>query len=60
MSKLCRADEIDLGDIAYLVRREALSPGAVRDAMARALVPAAFRDVYPQSCAKVEALLQDR
>jgi hypothetical protein len=57
VSKLCRADDGDLEDIRWLIEHEALSPISVRAAMQEALVPEAFRDVYPASVALVERLL---
>lgn len=56
-SKLCRADEGDLEDIRFLIGVEKLAPDRIRAAMAEALVPPEFADVYPSNRAKVEALL---
>ncbi|MDQ3262276.1 MAG: hypothetical protein M3Y59_01250 [Myxococcota bacterium] len=57
LSKLCRADDLDLADISHLIRHERLAPEVVREAMQRAVVPEIFSEVYPESRRKVEALL---
>jgi uncharacterized nucleotidyltransferase DUF6036 len=57
VSKLCRADQQDMDDVAYVLRTEKLAPRAVRQAMREAIVPDFFLEVYPRNCAKVEALL---
>ena len=59
VSKLCRADDGDMEDIRWLVVRERLEAEAIRAAMRSARVPAAFRDLYPEAVARVEALLLD-
>jgi hypothetical protein len=58
VSKLCRADDLDLADMAWLLDREALTAETVREAVAQALVPEAFADVFPENAAKLEALLR--
>ena len=57
VSKLCRADDGDLADIAYLIQYEALQLVDIRRTLSEALVPAAFRDVFEVGAARVEALL---
>lgn len=59
VSKLCRADDGDLADIAYLVERVGLTSREVLAAMRRAVVPGAFVDTYPSHVARVKALLAD-
>jgi len=57
-SKLCRADDLDLKDIRYLIRRERLAADQVRAAVKSALVPEIFADVYPSSLQKLETILR--
>ena len=57
-SKLCRADDPDLKDIRYLIRRERLTADQVRVAVKSALVPEIFADVYPSSLQKLETILR--
>jgi len=57
-SKLCRADDPDLKDIRYLIRRERLTADQVRAAVKSALVPEIFADVYPSSLQKLETILR--
>ena len=59
-SKLCRADDLDLADIDWLIRHEALDADEVRAALRTAVVPEDFRDGYAEACARVEALLVAR
>jgi len=56
-SKLCRADEEDLHDISHVVAVERLSLEAVEAALARAVVPDHFAEVFPESCERVLARL---
>ncbi|MBI3180713.1 MAG: hypothetical protein HYZ28_01075 [Myxococcales bacterium] len=58
-SKLCRADEGDLEDIRYLMKVERLASKDVREALAAAIVPPEFAEVYPENRAKVERLLAE-
>src|SRR5262245_22930099 len=57
-SKLCRADDLDLNDIRYLIRCERLAADQVRAAVKSALVPEIFADVYPSSLQKLETILR--
>ena len=57
-SKLCRADDLDLKDIRYLIRHERLAGDQVLAAVKSALVPEVFADVFPSSLQKLEALLR--
>lgn len=57
-SKLGRGDEQDLADMEYLIERERLTPGAIRDAVARARVPEIFREVFPAARVRLEGLLR--
>ncbi|HEY8211846.1 MAG TPA: DUF6036 family nucleotidyltransferase [Myxococcaceae bacterium] len=59
-SKLCRADELDLEDIRYLIAREQLSSEQIRAAMRTAVVPAVFTEVFPANLARLEAILGSR
>lgn len=58
LSKLCRADDADLTDIAWVIRVERLHPESVRAAMREAAVPDDFAADYPAACARVEELLR--
>lgn len=58
-SKLCRADDLDLEDIRYLITHEQLAPEEVRAAMNVAAVPAIFAEVFPANLMKLNRLLQD-
>jgi hypothetical protein len=57
VSKLCRADDGDLADIAHLIRQEELSPTVIRRAMEEAVVPEVFRPTYSAGIDKVNELL---
>jgi len=57
LSKLCRADDGDLADIAHLIQHESLEADLVRRAMSEALVPAVFRGAFEAGNAWVEALI---
>lgn len=56
-SKLARADDGDLSDIAHLVTHEGLSAAEVEAAIDRALVPPILRDVFERSRPRLSALL---
>lgn len=57
VSKLCRADALDLADIDWVIGAEQLSGSDVRVAMRDALVPEHFIDGYAAACQSVERLL---
>lgn len=56
LSKLCRADDGDLADIAYLLRQEAISHATLEQALARAVVPREFAEIFPKNADKARAL----
>jgi len=58
VSKLCRADTLDLADIRHVIECCDLTGDDVRDAMRRATVPADLAPGYPGACRAVEALLE--
>jgi hypothetical protein len=58
VSKLCRADDLDLEDIRYLIEHERLSSDQVRAAVSDAVVPPIFSDVFPVSVGKLEIMLR--
>lgn len=57
LSKLCRADSLDLEDVAFLVRTQKLQARVIGDALDRAQVPEDFREILSESRRKLEALL---
>src|SRR5207237_1314042 len=59
VSKMARADEIDLEDMRYLIAHESLAPDVVRRAMDEASIPEILRDAYGESRPRVEALLRE-
>ncbi|MFZ5471032.1 MAG: DUF6036 family nucleotidyltransferase [Myxococcota bacterium] len=58
VSKLARADALDLEDVRHLIKHERLSSEAVRTAMDEAVVPKIYTEVFPASRARVEAMLE--
>jgi hypothetical protein len=58
VSKLCRADTLDMADIEHVIRHEALTAEQVREALAQAQVPAVFQELFPSNRQKVEELLR--
>lgn len=57
VSKLCRADDLDMEDIRHVVRWESISCAAVLQAVSEARVPEVFADVFPRNRDKLFALL---
>jgi hypothetical protein len=57
LSKACRADDGDLDDIRYLVRREGLTREELESAFRRAIVPAVFAEVLPANRARILAVV---
>lgn len=49
VSKLCRADDGDLADLAWLIGRERLTRGQVVGALDAASVPREFHEVWPRN-----------
>lgn len=56
LSKLCRADDGDLEDIAFLIRSQRIERSELEGALRRALIPAEFEDVFEPHSARALAL----
>lgn len=58
-SKLCRADDEDLADVAWLIEHERLSRDDLERALDAAVVPPEFAEVFPGHAARVLELYDD-
>lgn len=57
LSKMCRADDEDMADVQHIIRVEGLDRTAVESAVASAVVPAEFIDVYPDNARRLLGLV---
>ena len=57
LSKMCRADDEDMTDVQHIIAVEGFEPAVVEHAVARAVVPAEFLDVFPDNAQRLLALL---
>ena len=57
LSKLCRADAQDLADIEHVMRVESLDRRRIEDALATALVPDCFQDVFVENTERLFSFL---
>ncbi len=59
LTKLCRADDEDMADVSYLIGRENLTKEMVEAAVAQAVVPTDFTEVFEDSRGRLLALFDD-
>lgn len=59
LTKLCRADDEDLEDVAFLVRAEQIGRLEIEAALDSAIVPTIFAEIFAESRARVLRLIDD-